>query len=66
MDLVDEWLRMAVVVVVVQMDLKREEIVREMVEKKICLFVVGQEISELYQWLLEELEEEMKMGHCQI
>jgi hypothetical protein len=57
---------MAVVVVVVQMDLKREEIVREMVEKKICLFVVGQEISELYQWLLEELEEEMKMGHCQI
>jgi hypothetical protein len=57
---------MAVVVVVVQMDLKWEEIVREMVEKKICLFVVGQEISELYQWLLEELEEEMKMGHCQI
>jgi hypothetical protein len=47
-------------VVVVQMDLKWEEIVLEMVEKKTCLYVVVvvvQEILDVYLWMFEELEE---------
>jgi hypothetical protein len=52
-------------VVVVQMDLKWEEIVLEMVEKKTCLYVVVvvvvvvvvQEILDVYLWMFEKLEE---------
>jgi hypothetical protein len=41
---------------VVQMDLKREGIVLEMVEKKtyLLIVVVGQEILEVHLWMFEE------------
>lgn len=43
--------------IVVQMDLKQEEIVMEMIDWETSVFVVEQEISELYLWMFEELEE---------